>query len=82
MNFAFVVLAVSLVAAAMIVAFALRRPAAAPDPRLDQLMATQGEIAGQFKQTIAIQAELQRIRKTWSFRLSEVVRRLAGARGR
>ena len=60
MDFAFVILAVSLIAAAAIVAFALRRPAAAPDPRLDQLMAAQGEIAGQFKQTISTQAELQR----------------------
>ncbi|HTK79420.1 MAG TPA: DNA recombination protein RmuC [Rhizomicrobium sp.] len=60
MDFAFIILAVALVGAAMIMAFALRRPAAVPDPRLDQLMAAQGEIAGQFKQSIATQAELQR----------------------
>ena len=52
-----------LIVAAAIVAFALRRPAApetaTPDPRLDTLIAAQGEIAGQFSQTVAAQAELQ-----------------------
>lgn len=60
MDFAFIILSVALVGAAVIVAFALRKPPAAPDARLDHLMAAQGEIAGQFKQTIATQAELQR----------------------
>ena len=44
--------------------FALRRPCtagtAAPDPRLDTLIAAQGEIAGQFSQTLEAQAELQK----------------------
>ncbi|MBU6299666.1 MAG: DNA recombination protein RmuC, partial [Alphaproteobacteria bacterium] len=64
MDIAFIVLAVALVAAAAIVAVALRRPAAAPeakpDPRLDTVIAAQGEIAGRFQQTVAAQAELQR----------------------
>jgi DNA recombination protein RmuC len=57
-------LAVALVVAAGLVAFALRRPQALepakPDPRLDALIAAQGEIKGQFSQTVAQQAELQR----------------------
>lgn len=65
MDFAYVILAAALVIAAAIVAFALlRRPApveaATPDPRLDALLAAQGEIKGQFSQTVAQQAELQR----------------------
>ena len=64
MDFAYLILAAALVLAAAIVAFALRRPVppepAAPDPRLDTLIAAQGEIKGQFSQTVAQQAELQR----------------------
>src|SRR5437868_4677749 len=66
MDMAFVVLAVALLAAAALVALAMLRrkpepaPLVLPDPRLDQLIAAQGEIAGQFKQTVATQAELQR----------------------
>ena len=66
MDFAYIVLAAALVIAAAILAFALRRPAPPPpveqkpDPRLDSLIATQGEIKGQFNQTVAAQAELQR----------------------
>jgi DNA recombination protein RmuC len=63
MDTAFIVLAVALVAAAGIVAFALRRPKLAetrPDPRLDTVIEAQGKITGQFQQTIATQAELQR----------------------
>jgi DNA recombination protein RmuC len=65
MDFAYVILAAALLIAAAIVAFALlRRPApvdmAPPDPRLDALLAAQGEIKGQFSQTVAQQAELQR----------------------
>ncbi len=65
MDIAFIILAVALVAAAAIVAFALRRPQAPPleakpDPRLDTVIEAQGKIAGQFQQTVAAQAELQR----------------------
>jgi DNA recombination protein RmuC len=56
---------VALVAAAAIVAFALlRKPAAAPqapvDPRLDTVIAAQGDISGRFASTLTAQAELQR----------------------
>lgn len=66
MDFAYLILAAALIIAAAIVAFALRRPSAPvaepakPDPRLDALLAAQGEIKGQFSQTVAQQAELQR----------------------
>src|SRR3954449_10096668 len=65
MDVAYLILAMSFVLSAGLVAFALlrRNPAPAvlaPDPRLDHVIAAQGEIAGQFKQTIAAQAELQR----------------------
>src|SRR3954453_8914837 len=66
MDVAYLVLAVSLILSAALVTFALlRRKSAAdpvniPDPRPDHVIAAQGEIAGQFKQTIAAQAELQR----------------------
>ena len=58
-------LAVAVVAAALILAFA-RRPAAepaappAPDPRLDTLLAKQGEIGGQFTATVAAQEAFTR----------------------
>ena len=63
MDVSYLVLAVALVAAAAIVGFALRRPAAPearPDPRLDTVIAAQGEIVGQFKNAVTAQAELQR----------------------
>ena len=63
MDTAFIIMAAAMVAAAAIVAFALRRPAAPearPDPRLDTVIEAQGKIAGQFQQTVATQAELQR----------------------
>lgn len=64
MEIALIVLAVAVVAAALIVAFlrpktALPEPAR-PDPRLDTLLAKQGEIGGQFAQTIAAQEALTR----------------------
>ncbi len=64
MDFAFVILSVALVAAALIVAFALLRrlaapPAAPSDPRLDTLMTEQGKISGQFSQTVANQEALR-----------------------
>ncbi|MGZ5987619.1 MAG: hypothetical protein ACXWLZ_01085, partial [Rhizomicrobium sp.] len=66
MEIALIVLAVGIVIAAVIVAFALRGRASAavepprPDPRLDTVLAGQGEITGRFQQTIAAQAELQK----------------------
>ena len=64
MDFAVLILAVAVLAAALIVAFA--RPKMAipepprPDPRLDTLLAKQGEIGGQFTQTVAAQETLTR----------------------
>jgi DNA recombination protein RmuC len=64
MDSAYLVLAISFVLSAALVAFALLRPKPTPtiasDPRLDHVIAAQGEIAGQFKQAISTQAELQR----------------------
>jgi len=66
MDVAYLILAVAFVLSATLVALALLRrqpapePVAVPDPRLDHVLAAQGEIAGQFKQTVAAQAELQR----------------------
>ena len=74
MDFAFIILALALLGAAAIVAFGLRRSQAASDPRLDQLIAAQGEIAGQFRVTVAGQAELQR---TLSDRIDALNKRLS-----
>jgi DNA recombination protein RmuC len=67
MEIALIVLAVAVVVAAAILAFALRKPAAPiaiepprPDPRIDTLIAEQGKIGGQFSQTLEAQAQLQK----------------------
>ncbi len=60
MELGLIVLGVALVLAAAILALTLRRKAPEADPRLDTVIAAQGEIAGQFKQTVTAQAELQR----------------------
>jgi len=62
MDLAFVILAIALVAAAGLVAFALlkRAPTAVADTRLDGVIAQQGQISGQFQQTLAAQAALQK----------------------
>jgi DNA recombination protein RmuC len=66
MDFAYLILAAALVLAAAIIAFALRRPAAAvveppkPDPRLDTVIAAQGGITERFQQTLEAQAQLQK----------------------
>ena len=65
MEMGLIILAVAVVAAAAIFAFARPRaaapaPIAVPDPRLDTLLAKQGEIGGQFTQTVAAQGELAR----------------------
>ncbi|MGZ5923616.1 MAG: DNA recombination protein RmuC, partial [Rhizomicrobium sp.] len=79
MEIALIVLAVGIVIAAVIVAFALRGRASAavepprPDPRLDTVLAGQGEITGRFQQTIAAQAELQ---KALSDRIDALNKRL------
>lgn len=59
MDFALIILAVAVVAAALILAFA-RRPAAAPapDPRLDTVLQGQATIAEQFRTTSAAQTAL------------------------
>ncbi len=64
MEFAVIILAVAVVAAALILAFARAKPAPPepprPDPRLDALLTKQGEISGQFVQTVAAQEALAR----------------------
>jgi DNA recombination protein RmuC len=66
MDIAFLVLAVSLLLSAALVAFALlrrkpeREPTVAPDPRLDHVIEAQGKIAGQFSQTLQAQVALQK----------------------
>jgi len=62
MDQAFVLLAASFLISAGLVAFALlrRQPVVAADSRLDRVIEAQGNIAGQFAQAIAGQAELQR----------------------
>ncbi|MBL6937550.1 MAG: DNA recombination protein RmuC [Alphaproteobacteria bacterium] len=67
MELALIFLAVSIVAAAGIIAFAMTRRAPEPvaiepprDPRLDTVIQAQGDIAGRFQQTIAAQEALQR----------------------
>jgi DNA recombination protein RmuC len=64
MDLALMVLAAAVVIAALILAFARPKPPKAelapPDPRLDTLLAKQGEIGGQFTQTVAAQEALTR----------------------
>ena len=65
MELALIVLAAAVVLGALIVAFARPKPAPAElpasDPRLDTLLAKQGEIGGQFTQTVAAQEALTRL---------------------
>ncbi len=63
MELALILLAAAMVLGAALLAFALHKPAAEPavlDPRLDTLLAKQGEIGGQFTQTVAAQEALAR----------------------
>jgi DNA recombination protein RmuC len=64
MEIALIILAVAVVAAALILAFLRPKTAlpesSRPDPRLDTLLAKQGEIGGQFAQTVAAQEALTR----------------------
>jgi DNA recombination protein RmuC len=63
MELALILLAAAVVLGAAILAFTLRKPAVEPavlDPRLDTLLAKQGEIGGQFTQTVAAQEALTR----------------------
>jgi DNA recombination protein RmuC len=63
MELALILLAAAVFLGAAILAFALRKPAVEPavlDPRLDTLLAKQGEIGGQFTQTVAAQEALAR----------------------
>jgi DNA recombination protein RmuC len=63
MELALILLGLAVVAAAAILAFARPRRAEPPvvDPRLDTLLAKQGEIGGQFTQTVAAQEALTRL---------------------
>jgi len=63
MELALILLAGAVVLGAVILAFSQRRPVAEPlplDPRLDTLLAKQGEIGGQCSQTVAAQEALTR----------------------
>ena len=63
MELALILLAAAVVLGAVILAYSLRKPAVEPlplDPRLDTLLAKQGEIGGQFTQTVAAQEALTR----------------------
>ncbi|HEY0267512.1 MAG TPA: DNA recombination protein RmuC [Rhizomicrobium sp.] len=59
MDFALIILAVAVVAAAAILAFR-PRPAPPADPRLDTVLSKTSEIGGQFTQTVAAQEALAR----------------------
>ncbi len=61
MDFALVLLAVAIVAAALIVGFAVARKPAASDPRIDTVIQAQGGIAERFQQTIEAQVALQKM---------------------
>jgi DNA recombination protein RmuC len=60
MDPAFAILAAALVAAAGLVAFAVLRRAPPRDTRLDGVITAQGQIAGQFRQSLEAQAQLQK----------------------
>jgi DNA recombination protein RmuC len=67
MDISLLVLSAALLIAAAIVAFAMRGRAPAPapvevphDPRLDTVIAGQGDIQGRFAQTLEAQAQLQK----------------------
>jgi DNA recombination protein RmuC len=61
MEIGLIILAIAVLAAAAIFAFARPKPPAPlPDPRLDMLLAKQGEIGGQFSQTVQAQEALTR----------------------
>ena len=63
MELALILLAAAVVLGAVILAFSQRKPVVEPlplDPRLDTLLAKQGEIGGQFNQTVAAQEALTR----------------------
>jgi len=63
MELALILLAAAMVLGAVILAVALRKPGVEPlplDPRLDTLLAKQGEIGGQFSATVAAQEALTR----------------------
>ena len=92
MDFALILLGFAVLAAAVIVAVALlRRPAPAPesappDPRLDTLLAAQGEISGRFQQTLEAQAQLQKALgerlDALTQRMGESLARIRGENGR
>jgi DNA recombination protein RmuC len=75
METALIILAIGIVAAAAILAFAWRgtqrNEAPTPDPRLDSLLQAQGDIAGQFKQTVAAQNALSERMEALNNRLSQ-----------
>jgi DNA recombination protein RmuC len=80
MDLGLIVLGIALVAAAAIVAFALRaRPTPVPvepprpDARIDTVLQSQGDILGRFQQTVESQAALQR---TLSERIEALDKRL------
>ncbi len=76
MELGLILLSVAVVAGAVLLTWALRRPQPEVrlDPRLDTLIAAQGEIKGQFQNTVAAQAELQR---TLAERMDALNRRMS-----
>jgi DNA recombination protein RmuC len=60
MEIGLILLAAAVVVASVVLALTLRRaPEARPDPRLDDVVRGQGNISGQFQQTLDAQARLQ-----------------------
>jgi DNA recombination protein RmuC len=82
MELALILLAVAVVAGAVVLAFALRRPAPEPvvvDPRLDEVIRGQGAIAEQFRQTSAqVEALKQRLGESLSENATKTAETLGG----
>ncbi len=83
MELALILLAVAVVVAAAILAFARRKPQAAetapPDPRLDEVIRGQGAIAEQFRQTsVQVEALKQRLGESLSENATKTAETLGG----
>lgn len=82
MELALILLAVAVLAGAVLLAFALRRPAPEPvaqDPRLDEVIRGQGAIAEQFRQTSAqVEALKQRLGESLAESATKTAETLGG----